>query len=45
MNRWAKTGVLERIFEFLQREQILKVRIEVVPPDSATVFTPAEPGL
>ena len=37
MNRWAKSGVLERVFEFLQREQILKVRIETASLDSTTV--------
>ena len=37
MNRWAKSGVLERVFEFLQREQILKVRIEAASLDSTTV--------
>ena len=37
MNRWSKSGVLERVFEFLQREQILRIRIEAVSLDSATV--------
>lgn len=37
MNRWAKKGVLERVFEFLQREQILRIRIEAVSLDSTTV--------
>ena len=37
MNRWAKNGVLERVFEFLQRERILKVGIEAVSLDSTTV--------
>ena len=37
MNRWAKSGVLERVFEFLQRERILKIRIEAVSLDSTTV--------
>ena len=37
MNRWAKSGVLERVFEFLQRERILKTRIEAVSLDSTTV--------
>ncbi len=37
MNRWAKNGVLERVFEFLQRERILRVRIEAVSLDSTTV--------
>ena len=37
MNRWAKSGVLERVFEFLQRERILKIRIEAASLDSTTV--------
>ena len=36
MNRWAKSGVLERVFGFLQRERILKIRIEAVSLDSTT---------
>ena len=34
MNRWAKTGVLDRVFEELQRAQVVHVRIETVSPDS-----------
>ena len=37
VNRWAKSGVLGRVFEFLQRERILKIRIEAVSLDSTTV--------
>ena len=34
MNRWAKNGVLDRVFAGLQDEQILKVDFEVVSSDS-----------
>jgi len=37
MNRWAKSGVLDRVFERLQREQILRVRLEAVKLDSTIV--------
>ena len=28
MNRWSKSGVLDRVFEHLQRQQIVRVKIE-----------------
>src|ERR1700759_1723505 len=37
MNRWSKAGVLDRVFERLQQEQILAIRIEHVCLDSTTV--------
>ena len=37
MNRWSKNGVLDRVFEQLQREQIVRIRIEAVSLDSTTV--------
>ncbi len=37
MNRWAKNGVLDRIFERLQREQIVRVKLEAVSMDSTIV--------
>ena len=37
MNRWAKNGVLDRIFEHLQREQIVRVKLEAVSLDSTIV--------
>ena len=37
MNRWSKNGVLERVFERLQREQIVRIKIEAVQLDSTTV--------
>jgi len=37
MSRWAKNGVLNRIFEALQRENIIQIRIEAVSLDSTMV--------
>ena len=37
MNRWSKNGVLEHVFEQLQREQIVRVRIEAFSLDSTSV--------
>jgi transposase len=37
INRWAKNGVLERIFHVLQEEQITNRRITVVSLDSTSV--------
>ena len=37
MNRWAKSGVLDSLFEQLQREQIVRIRIEAVCLDSTIV--------
>jgi transposase len=37
MSRWAKAGVLERVFADLQEKQILRIRIEAVCLDSTTV--------
>jgi transposase len=37
MNRWSKNGVLDTVFEQLQREQIVRIRIEAVKLDSTTV--------
>ena len=37
MNRWAKNGVLDRIFEQLQLEQIVRIRIEAFSLDSTSV--------
>jgi hypothetical protein len=30
MNRWAKAGVLDRLFEKMQEEQIVRIKIEAV---------------
>jgi transposase len=37
MNRWSKNGVLDRIFEKLQREQIVRIKIEAFALDSTSV--------
>ena len=37
MNRWSKSGVLDQAFAQLQREQIVRIRIEAVSLDSTTV--------
>jgi len=37
MNRWSKNGVLDQVFELLQREQLLRIRIEAVKMDSTTI--------
>ena len=37
MNRWAKNGVLDRVFEHLQREQIVRVKLEADSMDSTMV--------
>ena len=37
MNRWSKNGVLQRIFEALQIEGIIKIKMESVCLDSTSV--------
>jgi transposase len=37
MNRWAKNGVLDRVFERLQREHIVRLKLEVLALDSTSV--------
>jgi transposase len=37
MNRWAKNGVLDRVFEQLQVEQIVRIKIEAFSLDSTSV--------
>ncbi len=37
MSRWAKAGVLARLFEHLQRKRLLRVRIEALSLDSTIV--------
>ncbi len=37
MNRWSKSGVLDRLFERLQQEQIVRIKIEAVSLDSTMV--------
>ena len=37
MNHWSKNGVLDRVFEHLQREQIVRIKLEAVSLDSTMV--------
>ena len=37
MNRWSKNGVLDAVFEKLQREQLVRIRVEAVSMDSTIV--------
>jgi transposase len=37
MNRWAKAGVLDRLFEELQHQQLVRIRIEAVSLDSTSI--------
>jgi transposase len=37
MNRWAKAGVLDRLFEALQQHQLIRIKIEAVSLDSTIV--------
>ncbi len=37
MNRWAKAGVLDRMFAELQKSQIVRIKIEAVWLDSTSI--------
>jgi len=37
MNRWSKSGVLDRVFERLQEAKIVRIKIEAVSLDSTIV--------
>ncbi len=37
MNRWAKAGVLDRVFTALQEQQIIRIKIEAMSVDSTIV--------
>jgi transposase len=37
MNRWSKSGVLDRLFQKLQESQIVRIKIEAVSLDSTMV--------
>jgi transposase len=37
MNRWSKNSVLDHVFERLQREHIVRIKIEAVKMDSTIV--------
>lgn len=44
MNRWAKNGVLDRVFVQLQRQGVIRVKVEVVSPDRTPKKTVLEPS-
>jgi transposase len=37
MNRWSKSGAMDRVFEKLQLEQVVRIRIEAFSLDSTSV--------
>jgi transposase len=37
MNRWAKAGVLDRVFTVLQEEEIIRIKVEALGLDSTIV--------
>jgi transposase len=37
MNRWSKSGVLDAVFEKLQRDQLVRIKIEAFSLDSTSV--------
>jgi len=37
MRAWAKSGVLARVFEALQQEQIIRIKVEFVSLDSTSI--------
>ena len=37
MNRWSKSGVLDRVFEQLQRQRLVRIKLEAVSLDSTSV--------
>ena len=37
MRRWEKAGVLDKMFQELQREQVVRIRIEAVSLDSTSI--------
>ena len=44
MNRWSKNGVLDRVFEHLQREQIVRIGpvSKAIIPDAQEHFLPLQ---
>src|ERR687884_1708082 len=42
MNRWSKSGVLDSVFEKLQREQVVRIKIEAVSLDSTIIKVPPD---
>jgi hypothetical protein len=46
MNRWSKTGVMDRVSEKLQLEQIVRIKSEAIALDSTSVKVhPAGTGI
>jgi transposase len=37
MSRWSRNGVLDRVFEKLQVEQIIRIKLEAVSLDSTSI--------
>lgn len=37
MNRWSKSGVMDRVFRQLQKQQIVRIKIEAMSLDSTSV--------
>jgi transposase len=37
MNRWSKAGVLDRVFEQMQHQQLIRIKLEAVSLDSTIV--------
>ena len=37
MNRWSKNGVLDRVLEHRQKEQLVRIKLEAVSMDSTIV--------
>ena len=37
MSRWARNGVLDRVFEQLQRDQLIRIKVEALGLDSTSV--------
>ena len=37
MNRWSKSGVIQRVFEELQRAQIVRIKVEAVSLDRTMI--------
>lgn len=37
MNRWSKSGVLDRVFAALQKEQMIRIKVEAFSLDSTSV--------
>jgi len=37
MRRWEKAGVLDKMFEELQRQQVVRIRIEAASLDSTVI--------